>query len=126
LGLLITALFGASALNDMASHYIFNLLFFVLLLVFAASFFGAFDLTLPSSWTTKMDSKADSTGGFISIFFMAFTLTLVSFSCTGPLIGTLLVETAGTASVIAPAIGMAGFALGMAIPFALFAIFPSA
>ncbi|MDR1809732.1 MAG: thioredoxin family protein [Prevotella sp.] len=125
LGLLITALFGASALNDMASHYVFNLLFFALLVIFAASFFGAFELTLPSSWTTKIDSKADSTSGFISIFFMAFTLVLVSFSCTGPLIGTLLVETTGTGA-LAPAIGMTGFALGMAIPFALFAIFPSA
>ncbi|MDR1809936.1 MAG: thioredoxin family protein [Prevotella sp.] len=126
LGLLITALFGASALNEMASHYAFNLLFFALLVIFGLSFLGAFELTLPSSWTTKLDRKADSTSGVISIFFMAFTLSLVSFSCTGPLIGTLLVEAAGTGSIIAPASGMTGFALGMAIPFGLFAIFPAA
>ncbi|GAB6013205.1 protein-disulfide reductase DsbD family protein [Viscerimonas tarda] len=126
LGLLITALFGASALNEMASHYAFNLLFFALLVVFGLSFLGAFELTLPSSWTTMLDSKADTSGGFPGIFFMAFTLALVSFSCTGPLIGTLLVEAAGTGSVVAPAIGMAGFALGMAIPFGIFAVFPAA
>lgn len=125
LGLLITAIFGASALNDMATSAIFNLIFFALLIVFAASFFGAFELVLPSSWTNKMDSKADSTTGIISIFFMAFTLALVSFSCTGPLIGTLLVEAASTGSIVAPAIGMLGFAIALAIPFALFAIFPS-
>lgn len=125
LGLIITALFGASALNDLATNALFNLIFFALLVFFAISFFGAFEMVLPASWTNKIDSKADSTTGIISIFFMAFTLALVSFSCTGPLIGTLLVEAAGTGSVIAPAVGMFGFALALAIPFSLFAIFPS-
>ncbi|WP_165020245.1 protein-disulfide reductase DsbD family protein [Dysgonomonas sp. ZJ279] len=125
LGLIITAIFGASALNDMATSAVFNLIFFALLVVFAISFLGAFEMVLPSSWTNKMDSKADSTTGVISIFFMAFTLALVSFSCTGPLIGTLLVEAAGTGSITAPAIGMFGFALALSIPFTLFAIFPS-
>lgn len=125
LGLLITAVFGASALNDLSTNAIFNLLFFALLLVFAISFFGAFELVLPSSWTNKMDSKAESTTGLISIFFMAFTLALVSFSCTGPIIGTLLVETAGMGNILGPAIGMFGFALALALPFALFALFPS-
>ena len=125
LGLLITALFGASALNDLSTNAIFNLLFFALLIVFAISFLGAFELTLPSSWTNKMDRKADSTTGIISIFFMAFTLVLVSFSCTGPIIGTLLVQAAGLGSMTGPAIGMFGFALALAIPFALFALFPS-
>jgi len=125
LGLLITAVFGASALNDLSTNAIFNLLFFALLLVFAISFFGAFELVLPSSWTNKMDSKAESTTGLISIFFMAFTLALVSFSCTGPIIGTLLVETAGMGNIVGPAIGMFGFALALALPFALFALFPS-
>lgn len=125
LGLLITGIFGASALNDLSTSAIFNLLFFALLVLFAVSFFGAFELVLPSSWTNKMDSKADSTTGIISIFFMAFTLALVSFSCTGPIIGTLLVQAAGSGSIIAPAIGMFGFALALAIPFSLFAIFPS-
>ena len=124
-GLLITILFGSSALNELSTGAIFNLLFFALLVLFAISFFGAFELTLPSSWTTKMDNKADSTSGLLSIFFMAFTLVLVSFSCTGPLIGTLLVETAGSGNIIGPAIGMFGFALALSIPFALFAIFPS-
>ena len=125
LGLLITAIFGASALNELSTSAIFNLLFFALLVIFAISFFGAFELTLPASWTNKMDSKAESTTGLISIFFMAFTLVLVSFSCTGPIIGTLLVEAAGMGSIAGPAIGMFGFALALAIPFALFAIFPS-
>jgi len=125
LGLLITAIFGASALNDLATSAIFNLLFFALLVIFAISFLGAFELVLPSSWTNKMDQKADSTTGIISIFFMAFTLALVSFSCTGPIIGTLLVQAAGSGSMIAPAIGMFGFAVALAIPFSLFAIFPS-
>ncbi len=125
LGLLITGIFGASALNDLATSAIFNLLFFALLVVFAISFFGAFEMVLPSSWTNKMDQKADSTTGVISIFFMAFTLALVSFSCTGPIIGTLLVQAAGSGSIIAPAIGMLGFAVALAIPFSLFAIFPS-
>lgn len=125
LGLLITGIFGASALNDLSTSATFNLIFFFLLLFFAASFLGAFELVLPSSWTNKIDSKADSTTGFISIFFMAFTLSLVSFSCTGPIIGTLLVETASSGALLGPAIGMFGFALGLAIPFTLFAIFPS-
>jgi len=125
LGLLITALFGASALNDLSTNAIFNLLFFALLVVFAISFFGAFEMVLPSSWTNKMDQKAESTTGLISIFFMAFTLVLVSFSCTGPIIGTLLVEAAGMGNMTGPAIGMFGFALALAIPFALFALFPS-
>lgn len=125
LGLLITIIFGASALNSLSTSAVFNLLFFALLVVFAISFFGAFELTLPASWTNKMDSKAESTTGLISIFFMAFTLVLVSFSCTGPIIGTLLVEAAGMGNILGPAIGMFGFALALAIPFAFFAIFPS-
>ncbi|NDV70056.1 cytochrome c biogenesis protein CcdA [Dysgonomonas sp. 25] len=125
LGLIITAIFGAGALNDMATSALFNLIFFALLVVFAISFLGAFELTLPSSWTNKMDSKADSTTGIISIFFMAFTLALVSFSCTGPVIGILLVDAASSGSIVAPAIGMSGFAIALAIPFTLFAIFPS-
>jgi len=125
LGLLITVIFGASALNDLSTNAVFNLLFFALLIVFGISFLGAFELTLPASWTNKMDQKADSTTGMISIFFMAFTLVLVSFSCTGPIIGTLLVEAARMGSMTGPAIGMFGFALALAIPFALFAMFPS-
>lgn len=125
LGLIITGLFGASALNDLSTSALFNLIFFGLLVFFAASFLGAFELVLPSSWTNKMDQKADSTTGIISMFFMAFTLALVSFSCTGPIIGTLLVEAAGSGSIVAPAIGMMGFAIALSIPFSLFAIFPS-
>lgn len=125
LGLLVTAIFGASALNDLSTSALFNLVFFALLVFFAISFFGAFELVLPSSWTNKIDSKADSTTGIISIFFMAFTLALVSFSCTGPIIGTLLVDAAGSGSIVAPAIGMFGFAFALSVPFALFAIFPS-
>lgn len=125
MGLLITGIFGASALNNLATSALFNLIFFALLVVFAISFFGAFELVLPASWTNKMDQKADSTSGMISIFFMAFTLALVSFSCTGPIIGTLLVEAATSGSILAPAVGMSGFAIALAIPFALFAIFPS-
>lgn len=125
LGLIITGIFGASALNDLSTSAIFNLLFFALLVVFAVSFFGAFEIVLPSSWTNKMDHKADTTTGFISIFFMAFTLALVSFSCTGPIIGMLLVQAATTSSILAPAIGMLGFAIALAIPFSFFAIFPS-
>ncbi len=125
LGLLITGIFGASALNDLSTSAVFNLIFFALLIVFAVSFLGAFEIVLPSSWTNKMDQKADSTTGIISIFFMAFTLALVSFSCTGPIIGTLLVQAAGSGSIVAPAIGMLGFAVALAIPFSLFAIFPS-
>ncbi|MDR1526863.1 MAG: thioredoxin family protein [Dysgonamonadaceae bacterium] len=125
LGLLITLLFGASALNDLSTNAVFNLLFFALLIVFAISFFGAFELTLPQSWSNKMDSKAESTTGLLSIFFMAFTLVLVSFSCTGPIIGGLLVQAASMGSIAGPAIGMFGFGLALAIPFALFAVFPS-
>ena len=125
LGLIITAIFGASALNNMATSALFNLIFFALLVFFAIAFFGGFELVLPSKWTNKMDEKADKTSGALSIFFMAFTLVLVSFSCTGPIIGTLLVEAATAGSIIAPAIGMLGFALALAIPFVLFAIFPS-
>lgn len=125
MGLLITGIFGASALNDLSTNAIFNIIFFLLLVVFAISFFGAFEIILPSSWTNKMDAKADSTSGVLSIFFMAFTLVLVSFSCTGPIIGTLLVQAASDGMAIGPAIGMFGFALALAIPFALFAIFPN-
>lgn len=125
MGLLITGIFGASALNSLSTNAIFNIIFFLLLVVFAVSFFGAFELVLPSSWTTKIDSKADSTTGLLSIFFMAFTLVLVSFSCTGPIIGTLLVEAASQGTTTGPAIGMFGFALALAIPFAVFAIFPN-
>jgi thiol:disulfide interchange protein DsbD len=125
LGLLITLIFGAGALNDLSTNAIFNLIFFALLVVFAVSFFGAFELTLPQSWTNRMDSKAESTTGLLSIFFMAFTLALVSFSCTGPIIGSLLVQAAGMGSIVGPAVGMFGFGLALAIPFALFAVFPS-
>lgn len=125
LGLIVTAIFGASALNELATSALFNIIFFLLLVVFAISFMGGFELTLPSSWTNKMDSKVDTTTGLLSIFFMAFTLVLVSFSCTGPIIGTLLVEAAATSNFISPAIGMAGFAIALALPFTLFAIFPT-
>lgn len=125
MGLLITGLFGASALNDLSTNAIFNIIFFLLLVLFAVSFFGAFELVLPASWTNKLDSKADSTTGIISIFFMSFTLVLVSFSCTGPIIGTLLVQAASMGTAIGPAIGMFGFALALSIPFSLFAIFPN-
>ena len=125
LGLLITGIFGASALNDLSTNAVFNLLFFVLLVLFAVSFFGAFEMVLPSSWTNKLDAKADSTSGILSIFFMAFTLALVSFSCTGPIIGTLLVQAASMGSIVAPAVGMFGFAFALAIPFSVFAIFPN-
>ena len=125
LGLIVTALFGASALNELATSAGFNIAFFVLLVIFAISFMGGFELTLPSSWTNKMDSKVDSTTGYLSIFFMAFTLWVVSFSCTGPIIGTLLVEAAATSNFISPAIGMFGFALALALPFSIFAMFPT-
>ena len=125
MGLLITGIFGASALNDLSTNAIFNILFFLLLVVFAVSFFGAFELVLPASWTSKLDSKADSTTGVLSIFFMSFTLVLVSFSCTGPIIGTLLVQAASMGTAIGPAIGMFGFALALSIPFSVFAIFPN-
>lgn len=125
LGLLITGIFGASALNNLATSALFNLIFFALLVFFAIAFFGGFELVLPAKWTNKMDERADKTSGAISIFFMAFTLVLVSFSCTGPIIGTLLVEAAMSGSILGPAIGMLGFAIALAIPFVLFAIFPS-
>ncbi len=125
LGLLITTIFGASALNDLSTNAWFNIFFFLLLVLFAASFFGAFELTLPASWTTKLDAKADSTTGFVSILLMAFTLALVSFSCTGPIIGTLLVEAASSGITLSPVLGMLGFAIALAIPFVLFAIFPT-
>lgn len=125
LGLAVTLLFGASALNALSTNAIFNIFFFLMLVVFAASFFGAFEITLPSSWSNAVDSKAEKTTGFLSIFLMAFTLTLVSFSCTGPIIGFLLVEISTTGNIIAPAIGMLGFAIALALPFTLFALFPS-
>ncbi len=125
LGLAVTAIFGASALNSLATNAVFNIIFFLLLVVFALSFFGAFELVLPSSWTTRLDAKADATTGLISIFFMAFTLCLVSFSCTGPIIGTLLVEAATSGSMLYPAVGMFGFAVALSLPFTIFALFPS-
>lgn len=125
LGLAITLIFGAGKLNELATDPIFNMIFFALLVVFGISFLGAFDIKLPSKWSNSIDNKVESTTGFISIFFMAFTLALVSFSCTGPLIGTLLVEAASIGDISGPAIGMAGFAIALAIPFTLFAIFPS-
>lgn len=125
LGLAITMIFGASKLNELSTNAVFNLFFFAMLVVFAISFLGAFEITLPSKWATGADSKAEKTSGLISIFFMAFTLALVSFSCTGPIIGTLLVEAASLGNLTGPAIGMGGFALALALPFALFAMFPS-
>ena len=125
LGLAITLIFGASALNALSTNAVFNILFCLMLLVFAASFFGAFEITLPSKWSNAVDSKAEQTTGLLSIFLMAFTLSLVSFSCTAPIIGLLLVEVSTTGSVIAPAIGMLGFAIALALPFTLFALFPS-
>ena len=125
LGLAITLIFGASALNALSTNAVFIILFCLMLIIFAASFFGAFELTLPSKWSNAVDSKAEQTSGLLSIFLMAFTLSLVSFSCTGPIIGFLLVEVSTTGSVIAPAIGMLGFAIALALPFTLFAMFPS-
>ncbi|HBT86520.1 MAG TPA: thiol:disulfide interchange protein, partial [Porphyromonadaceae bacterium] len=125
LGLIITAIFGASALNNLATSPVFNLIFFALLITFAFSFMGAFEMVLPASWTNKMDSKVDSSKGWLSLFFMAFTLALVSFSCTGPIIGWLLVDAATHGNFMAPTVGMFGFALALSIPFTLFAIFPS-
>lgn len=124
LGLLITLIFGPSALNALSTSAVCNIIFFLLLVVFALSFFGAFDISLPSSWSTKIDSTAERTTGLLSIFFMAFTLVLVSFSCTGPIIGTLLVEAVSSGSQFGPAVGMFGFSLALAIPFCLFALFP--
>ena len=125
LGLAVTLLFGASALNALSTNAIFNIFFALLLIVFAASFFGAFELTLPSSWSNKIDQKSENTTGLLSIFLMAFTLTLVSFSCTGPIIGFLLVAVSTQGDIIAPTIGMLGFAIALAIPFTIFAMFPS-
>lgn len=125
LGIAITMIFGAGKLNEVATSAVFNLLFFALLVVFAISFFGAFDIKLPARWSNAVDSKAEATTGVISIFFMAFTLVLVSFSCTGPIIGTLLVEAASDGSILGPAIGMGGFAIGLALPFGVFAFFPT-
>lgn len=125
LGMLVTLLFGASALNAMSTNAIFNIFFFLLLLLFGLSFLGSFELTLPSSWSNAVDSKAEKATGLLSIFLMAFTLTLVSFSCTGPIIGFLLVEVGTSSSLLAPTIGMLGFALALALPFTLFALFPT-
>ena len=125
LGLLVTAIAGPSMLNAIATNAICNIIFFVLLVVFAFSFFGAFEIKLPESWSNKMDTAAENTTGLLSIFFMAFTLAIVSFSCTGPIIGTLLVEAASQGSNVGPAVGMLGFSTALAIPFTLFALFPS-
>ncbi len=125
LGVAITAIFGANALNALSTNAIFNIFFCLMLVVFAASFFGAFEITLPSRWSNAVDSKAEATTGLLSIFLMAFTLSLVSFSCTGPIIGFLLVQVSTTGNVVAPAIGMLGFAIALALPFTLFALFPS-
>lgn len=119
LGLIVSMLFGASALNALSTNAIFNILFCLLLVVFAASFFGAFEITLPASWTNKIDAKSEQTSGILSIFLMAFTLSLVSFSCTGPIIGFLLVAVSSEGSIVAPTIGMLGFAIALAVPFAL-------
>ena len=123
LGLVITAIFGASALNDLATNAVFNILFFLMLLIFGISFIGGFEITLPSKWNTAVDNKANSTTGLLSIFLMAFTLVLVSFSCTGPIIGFLLVQVV-TSNIVGPVIGMLGFAIALALPFTLFALFP--
>lgn len=125
LGLLVTLIFGASALNALSTNAVFNIFFCLMLLVFGASFLGGFDITLPSSWTNAVDKKSSSTTGLLSIFLMAFTLSLVSFSCTGPIIGFLLVEVSTTGSILAPTIGMLGFALALALPFTIFAMFPA-
>ena len=125
LGLAVTLLFGASALNALSTNAVFNIFFFLLLVVFGASFLGGFEIMLPSSWTNAVDSKASSTTGLLSIFLMAFTLALVSFSCTGPIIGFLLVEMGTSGNIVGPAVGMFGFALALALPFTLFAIFPT-
>ena len=125
LGLLVTLIWGPSKLNELSTNAIFNIFFALLLIVFAASFFGAFELTLPSSWSNKMDAKSEKTTGLLSIFLMAFTLVLVSFSCTGPIVGFLLVAVSTQGDLLAPTIGMLGFAIALAIPFTLFALFPS-
>ena len=125
LGMLVTMLFGASALNAMSTNAVFNIFFFLLLVLFGFSFLGGFELTLPSSWSNAVDSKAEKTTGLLSIFLMAFTLSLVSFSCTGPIIGFLLVEVSTSGSILAPTMGMLGFAVALALPFTLFALFPT-
>lgn len=126
LGLLVTSIFGASALNDLSTNALFNILFFLMLIVFGASFLGGFEITLPASWSSKVDEKAENTTGLLSIFLMAFTLSLVSFSCTGPIIGLLLVKVSTDGgNILAPTVGMFGFALALALPFTLFALFPS-
>ena len=125
LGLLVTVLFGSDTLNAMSTNAVFNVFLFILLVVFALSFFGWFEIKLPSRWADAVDDKATTTSGYISIFLMAFTLVLVSFSCTAPIIGLLLVETATTGNWLAPALGMLGFAVALALPFTLFALFPS-
>ena len=125
LGLAVTLIFGAGALNALSTNAVFNIIFCLMLLIFGASFLGGFEITLPSSWTNKIDEKAGNTSGLLSIFFMAFTLTLVSFSCTGPIIGFLLVEVSTSGEIFGPAVGMLGFALALALPFTLFALFPS-
>ncbi|MDE6361001.1 MAG: thioredoxin family protein [Muribaculaceae bacterium] len=125
LGLAITGIFGASKLNELSTNAVFNLCFFLLLVVFGISFLGGFDIKLPSKWSNSTDARAEKATGLVSIFFMAFTLALVSFSCTGPIIGTLLVEAATMGNFVGPAIGMGGFALALALPFSLFALFPS-
>ena len=125
LGIVITLIFGASALNSLSTNAVFNIFFFLLLVLFAVSFFGAFEITLPASWSTKINAKSESTTGFLSVLLMAFTLVLVSFSCTGPIIGTLLVDVSVNGSLLAPAVGMGGFALALALPFTLFAMFPT-
>ena len=125
LGLLVTALFGSDTLNAMSTNAVFNIFLFVLLVVFALSFFGWFEIKLPDSWANAVDTKASTTSGLLSIFLMAFTLVLVSFSCTAPIIGLLLVETTTSGNWLAPALGMFGFALALALPFTLFALFPA-
>lgn len=125
LGLAVTLLFGANALNALSTNAVFNIFFCLMLVTFGASFLGGFEITLPSSWTNAVDSKASNTSGLLSIFLMAFTLALVSFSCTGPIIGFLLVEMATSGSVVGPTVGMLGFAIALALPFTLFALFPT-
>ena len=125
LGLVVTSIWGANQLNALSTNAVFNIFFFLLLVVFAASFLGGFDITLPSSWGNKVNSKSRSTSGIVSIFLMALTLAIVSFSCTGPVIGFLLVEVSSTGKILAPALGMLGFATALALPFALFALFPA-
>lgn len=125
LGLLITLLFGASALNTISTNAVFNVIFFALLVIFAISFLGFFEITLPASWSTALNNKAEHTTGALSILLMASTLVIVSFSCTGPIIGTLLVQVSTSGSLLAPAVGMLGFALALSIPFSLFALFPA-